>query len=205
MLCPEKAVYWERQRALLLADPHFGKAAAFRSAGIPVPAGTTTADLRRLEALTDRTGARRLIVLGDFFHARTGRSPGLHAALEAWRARSRHLEVTLIRGNHDLRAGEPPEHWGLCPVNGPVREPPFFFSHEPVDTAGPLFCGHIHPAVTLEDEAGGRLRLPCFWFGTARAVLPSFGSFTGARKIRPRPGDRLFVAVEGEVVEVRTC
>ena len=37
VLLPEMAAYWERAGTLLVADPHFGKAAAFRAAGIPEP------------------------------------------------------------------------------------------------------------------------------------------------------------------------
>ncbi len=36
---------------LLIADPHFGKAASFRSRGIAVPVGTTRYDLDRLAEL----------------------------------------------------------------------------------------------------------------------------------------------------------
>src|SRR6478609_3634551 len=72
-LLAERAAYWERTQALLVADPHFGKAAAFRAAGVPVPRGTTTASLARLDAALERTGAARIVFLGDFLHAREGR------------------------------------------------------------------------------------------------------------------------------------
>ena len=45
-LLAEKAVYWPEQQALLIADIHFGKAAAYRRLGQPVPHGTTDANLR---------------------------------------------------------------------------------------------------------------------------------------------------------------
>src|SRR5262249_50769057 len=35
-LLAERAAYWQRTRTLLVADTHFGKAATFRAAGIPV-------------------------------------------------------------------------------------------------------------------------------------------------------------------------
>ena len=41
VLLPEKAAFWPRTRALFVADFHLGKAATFRSAGIPLPPGTT--------------------------------------------------------------------------------------------------------------------------------------------------------------------
>jgi hypothetical protein len=69
-LLPERALFWQAACALVVADVHWGKAAAFRSAGIPIPGGATRQDLDRLDQAVARTGARRLVVLGDLFHAK---------------------------------------------------------------------------------------------------------------------------------------
>src|SRR6478752_4639680 len=103
----ERALYWQREGALIIADLHWGKAATFRAAGVPLPPGTTTDDLARLDRALARTGARRLILLGDLFHARAGR----HAAatlvtVAAWRSAHPSLDVLLVRGNHDRSAGD---------------------------------------------------------------------------------------------------
>ena len=45
-LLPEKAIFWEKENTLFLADPHFGKAAAFRKVGIPIPETTSEDDLQ---------------------------------------------------------------------------------------------------------------------------------------------------------------
>ncbi len=74
-LLPERALLWVQARTLVIADPHFGKAAAFRAGGILVPPGTTADDVARLEGLVRAHAPRRLIVLGDFFHAAAGRAP----------------------------------------------------------------------------------------------------------------------------------
>ena len=85
-LLPQRAVYWHERRTLLVADAHFGKASTFRSAGIPIPRGTTTADLARLESAVQATGAERLVFLGDLLHARAGRGAETLAAVARWRA-----------------------------------------------------------------------------------------------------------------------
>src|ERR1700712_3226350 len=90
-LLPERALWWEREQTLFIADPHFGKASAFRFAGIPVPETAHDADLVRLEAALRKTAARRLIILGDFLHARTGRSEATLSALHLWRSQHAHL------------------------------------------------------------------------------------------------------------------
>jgi len=198
----DRAVLWERRRTLLVADPHFGKAAVFHHAGIPVPGDTVHTDLRRLDNLLETTGTRRLIFLGDFFHGRTGRSPDVIEAFSQWRRRRPKAEMLLVRGNHDLSAGDPPPDWGIQAVSEPLSDPPFLFCHEPACRRGGLVIGgHFHPAAILESEAGERLRAPCFCFGSRRAVLPAFGSFTGNRSMRAQPGDRIFVIGDGQIAE----
>ena len=101
LLLPERALWWPARRTLLLADLHLGKAASFRAAGQPVPAGTTQRNLDRLDALIAVHGAQSLVVLGDFLHAAQARTPALLDALAHWRARHAALDITLVRGKGD--------------------------------------------------------------------------------------------------------
>src|SRR4051812_21860727 len=105
-LLPQRAIYWHDRRTLLIADPHFGKAATFRNAGIPIPRGTTTADLARLDGALDSTKAERLFFLGALLPAKPGRAAATPAVIGAWRPRREQLDVVLVRGNHDRSAGD---------------------------------------------------------------------------------------------------
>lgn len=203
-LLPERALLWEARETLVLADPHFGKSAAFRAGGIPVPPGTTADDLARLDALIRAHAPRRLLVLGDLLHARAGRAPELLAQIAGWRARHAALEVELVAGNHDRQAGAPPEDWRIRVHERPLREGPFLFCHEPPErapAAGHALAGHVHPVFSLEDRTG-RLRAPCFLFGERQALLPAFGGFTGGQSVHPAAGECVYVIGEGEVVAV---
>jgi DNA ligase-associated metallophosphoesterase len=203
VLLPQRAAYWERAKTLLVADPHFGKAAAFRAAGVLVPRGTTTETLQRLDASLASTGAERILFLGDFLHAKEGRSPETLRTINEWRDRRSSIEMILVRGNHDARAGDPPKDLRIRCESGRMTESPFVFAHHPARSDdGYVVAGHIHPAVRLHGEAKQASRLPCFWFGTETAVLPAFGEFTGLAVVSPVEGDRVWVVVEGSVVSV---
>lgn len=202
-LCAERAAYWPRRRMLLVADPHFGKAASFRALGVRVPRGTTQDALARLDALVARLTPVRIEFLGDFLHAREGRNAETFDALTAWRYRHAGIAMRLVRGNHDRRAGDPPGEVGIECVDGPALEPPFALAHHPTtrDDAY-VIAGHVHPCAVLVGPARQRERLPCFWLGREAAVLPAFGDFTGCAEVRPDDGDEVWVVAGNEVARV---
>jgi DNA ligase-associated metallophosphoesterase len=199
ILLPQKAAFWPRERMLIIADIHFGKAAAFRSWGIPVPRGTTSENLHALDDLILLTGAQHVLFLGDFLHARAARAAGTQAAMLAWRRKNCELVLTLVRGNHDKHAGDPAEHLGIDLVDEPYTLGPLSFCHHP-DIAAPgyVLAGHVHPVYMLATRFDA-LRLPCFVAGPHRMILPSFGSFTGGHALRPEPDERIWVS-SGEAV-----
>jgi uncharacterized protein len=199
-LLAQRAAYLPEHGLLLVADAHIGKAASFRRFGVPVPEGTTAGTLARLAAAVAACGARQVVFLGDLLHSARGRQPGTLAEVEAWRDAHAALEVTLIRGNHDSHAGDPPAAWRVKCVDGPLLIDGLALSHHPDPVPGHyVLAGHVHPAVVLSGRANERLRLPCFHFGEAVGVLPAFGEFTGMHALPRAPGDRLFV-VHGDAV-----
>ena len=206
LLHPSGALFLPAENTLLVADAHFGKAVSFRRLGVPVPRGTTSENVARLDAAIADTQARRLVFLGDFLHSARSHAPATLAVLQAWRERHPALAVTLVRGNHDDRAGDPPASLGFEVVDEPLRLGPFALCHHPRPVAGAyVLAGHWHPCISLGGRAFERLRLPCFWLGDEGApgqavgILPAFGSFTGMHRIEPRAGDRIF-PIAGDVV-----
>ncbi len=199
LLLPEKAVFWPAQEMLIIADIHFGKAASFRALGVPVPRGTTTENLLGLDALVNAHGARHVMFLGDFLHARAAHASSTQQAMLAWRETRRDLRLTLVRGNHDKHAGDPAAVLGIELVDEPHAVGPFAFCHHPdLDTGAYVMAGHVHPAWVLATRFDA-LRLPCFVVGSHRMILPSFGSFTGGHVVTREAGDAIFVT-SGEAV-----
>lgn len=201
VLMPEGGAYWPRFGMLLVADVHFGKAATLRALGIPVPRGTTMGTLSRLDATIARTGATRVVFLGDFLHAVEGRASETLRVLNEWRRGHSSVAMTLVRGNHDARAGDPPPEMKIECVTEPFFCSPFVLHHHPrAHPDGYVLCGHIHPAVRIAGRGKQRMRLGCFWFGPAIGVLPAFGDFTGAAEANVQLGDRVFVLADNTVM-----
>lgn len=204
VLCPEQAVYWPRREMLLVADPHFGKAASFRKLGVFVPRGTTLDSTTRLDRLLARFAVRELVFLGDFLHAREGRNDETFNALTRWRASHGTVEMRLVRGNHDKRAGDPPSAVGIECVDGPVLESPFALAHHPVPVADAyVLAGHVHPCAVLVGPGRQRERLSCFHFTGTVGTLPAFGDFTGCAEVQPAPSDEVWVIAGDAVVRAR--
>lgn len=206
ILCGDRAMHWLASSTLIVADIHFGKCATFRSAGIAMPAGSIESDLERLDALVGRYGARRLLVLGDFFHARPGRTPAAVEPITAWRARNVGLMITIVRGNHDRHAGDPPAAWNIEVIPDSLGEGPFLFVHDPADIppgeSRVALCGHIHPGVRLRDRDGRARTLPAFLLGDRRGLMPAFGTLTGRSPVPVAPSDRVYVTTPDAVVEI---
>lgn len=187
---------------MFVADVHLGKAATFRNLGrVPVPSGTTESTLSRLSAALDETGAGKLIVLGDLWHAKAGRDERTLDQVREWRARHEAVEMTLVEGNHDRRSGRLPPELRMAEVPERTAMAPFLLCHYPdPHPEGYVLGGHVHPAARLVGAGKQELRLPCFLFGKRVGILPSFGDFTGSALVRPVAGDGVFVACEGRVI-----
>lgn len=202
---PERALWLPDAALLLVADAHFGKAQSFRRLGVPVPEGTTAGTLARLDAALARCdGVRGIVFLGDLLHAARGRGTATLEAVARWRERHAALALTLVRGNHDGHAGDPPADWGVACVDEPHAAPGLpglALCHHPDTVPGRyVLAGHVHPAVVLGGRAHQRLRLPCFHFGPEVGVLPAFGEFTGSHVLDRGPLDRVFACTGDGVV-----
>ena len=183
-LLPERALFWPAACALVVADVHWGKAAAFRAAGIPIPGGATRQDLDRLDQAVARTGARRLIVLGDLFHAKAGRiATRTLAALRRWREARDHAGDPA-----GARQPRPARRRSARPISGSTastRRPSC-----PVRTPAPARAGRagLYPGGTRApgDRAGRAGSVP-----RAAALFRGGGErdrVAGVRQLH-RPGD----------------
>ncbi len=204
LLTAERAVYWKEQKILLIADPHFGKAASFRSMGITIPSGTTSDDLKRLSALIVKYRPERLVVLGDLIHSAKSKGRDILLQFEKWRKGFPDLKITLIQGNHDRISGQPPAELKLDQIEEKTLIGRVILAHKPsVNVGRYTIAGHLHPAVRLKGIGGQQETLTCFYFSPKYAVLPAFGGFTGNSIIEPTPEDQVYIIAGKAVIKAQ--
>ena len=197
LLSPETGTLW-------VADVHLGKAASFRRLGVPVPQGTTTQTLSQLSHDIDQHHIAHLVVLGDFLHSKAVQLAGATLdALGQWREHHTELRVTLVRGNHDDKAGDPAPRFKIDVVDQPFALDGLYGCHDQEEIhqplPGPMLHGHIHPVIRLTGRGKDRLRLPCFVVSQDRCLLPAYGAFTGGFVMQPKP-DETFYVIAGQSI-----
>lgn len=200
-LMPQKAIYWEKKKTLLISDNHFGKTSTFLQHGVLIPQQNTEDDLSRITELIEITGAERIVFLGDFFHARAGKTDKVLGSIKEWRESHKSINLLLIRGNHDNMAGDPPGYLEIECCNEPCMEEPFVYRHNPeASDNGYVIAGHVHPSVKLRGKGKQSVRLACFYFTKKYCIMPAFGSFTGMFTVAPERGERVYVIAGDKVI-----
>lgn len=201
-LTPQRSVFWEEQKALIVSDLHFGKTGHFRKSGIPVPQNVYKEDLQRLISLLNYFKPEQLIVVGDFFHS--------HENIELdwfkkWRNDLSYLKILLVKGNHDILKNDWYQQAGIEVIEKELLIQPFLFTHDKcIDNQDVYtFCGHIHPGIYLSGLGKQGVRLPCFYFAKDRCILPAFSRFTGIALIEPAKNENVFAIVENKLVQMQ--
>lgn len=203
VLLPEKAIYWEQQKALLIADLHLGKVGHFRKQGIAIPGEGAISDYEILSFIVNSYPTERIYVLGDLFHSEYNKELDIFSQ---WLDNYPSIKMILIKGNHDILPDSFYRKNNLAIIEEKLKVPPFIFSHQTLDTPNYLYnlSGHIHPAVELRGKGKQSLTLSCFYFGSQFGLLPAFGRYTGKCKINIEAKDQVFAVVENKVIAIES-
>ncbi len=182
VLTNQRAIYWNKESALILSDLHIGKTAHFRRHGIPMPDDILQKDLRRLKELINHFNTRRLIIVGDLFHAEANSDMD---TFKTWLKQFDDLCLVLVKGNHDRQSQRLMDELNIH-VESTLIIDPFIFIHDPSDktTKNFTFSGHIHPGVLLKGKGKQKLKLPCYQVSENQIILPAFSLFTGLNTLR---------------------
>lgn len=173
------ALYHETERWMAVADLHFGYELSQRASGRLVPMwGMSSIEERLLELLAEY-GPRQLVIAGDLVHDKICASAAARL-LDKLRQRT---EVIALAGNHDRAVADAIEFASRW------ETPAFIFHHGDCAAAATdriRIIGHHHPAASISDGAGLRLKFPAFvqcepvgraTFG--HWILPAFSPWAG--------------------------
>lgn len=201
-LSGQRAVFWEEAQSLIASDLHFGKTGHFRKAGIPVPQKVFQEDLQRLVSLLQYFRPKQLLVVGDFFHSAANTELDW---FRKWRDEFSALDITLVRGNHDILHDKWYKEAGITVKEDAYQQGSFLFIHEHCETRPDVFtfCGHLHPGVIINGDGRQTLRFPCFYFGTNHCILPAFSRFTGMAAMDLSDAEQVFAVVNQSLIPLK--
>ena len=227
IVSPERVLYWEDRKTLIIADLHAGKTGHFRKSGIAIPQKVFREDLQRLLTQVLFFKADELIIVGDFSHSKSNQELDLFVR---WRHDLSSLKISLVKGNHDILQDKWYEEAQIEISDWELGIGNFLFRHDLVKTGKEnkelaignrqkaignkkeiapaietryTFSGHIHPGISIRGLAKQSLHFPCFYFADNYCVLPAFSRFTGTHSIDPQKGENVFAIVENQIMQVQ--
>jgi metallophosphoesterase superfamily enzyme len=186
-----RALWVAECRLLVVADLHWGYAISHRSSGHLFPLWGDEVIGEVLTSLLADYAPKEMIWLGDSVHAAAGRT-----AAEHFLDRAGLPSVTVIAGNHD-------RNWARATA-AEVSRGSFHFHHGDALANVPEGCteivGHFHPAVSISDGAGTRLKLPALVDSPRRIILPALSPWSGGTLWAPAgANERLWVVAAKRV------
>lgn len=201
---PCGALFWPDCATLLVADLHLEKGSSFTRQGWLLPPHDSLDTLQKLADAVQRTGATRVLAMGDSFHDAGGPGRLPPAARQLLARTMGRVDWVWIAGNHDGVSGET--------LGGTIADDMqigrIALRHEArPGLDGAEISGHYHPKVLVPLRTGRRISRRCFAVAGQRMVLPAYGAYAGGLSVDDpafldalgeRP-DALFALPEGLV------
>ncbi|WP_027382332.1 ligase-associated DNA damage response endonuclease PdeM [Epilithonimonas caeni] len=198
-LTNQRALFWKKEKALILSDLHIGKTAHFRKNGIALANQVMKNDLERLSILIEYFQPGKFIVVGDLLHA------GDNSDVDefcTWRNQYPHLQFYLIEGNHDRISKKLESKLCLNSKSKSLEIEDFTFVHDfEKEQSKFQITGHIHPGFVINSIVK-KIKLPCFVVSENQLLLPAFSEFTGLDTKSLPKGGRFYVFTDTEIYEI---
>ncbi|MBE2284241.1 MAG: metallophosphoesterase [Prosthecobacter sp.] len=205
LLDSRRALVHATQRWMAVADIHFGYEVHQAKKGALLPDFGMPQIEQTLKALIADHLPRRLILVGDIMDG----SGSAEETLNLLACLQPHVaEIICILGNHDRPALR--RSWPFVETH---REEGFLFSHghhfkkvenHATDGDAVHITGHEHPAVSLSDGAGLRLKLPALVReliaqSRERWILPAFSPWAAGGAYASRTVKEHWICAPGRV------
>lgn len=189
------ALFHQSESWLAVADLHFGYEVSQRAAGRLMPMWGMTSVRERLLALLHDYHPRHLVLVGDLVHDRAA-APQLAKLLAELKPL---CHVVALAGNHDRQLATTMELQDSWITDS------FHFHHghclaEPNDRIQVI--GHHHPASTITDGAGLRLKLPAFVQQNRCWILPAFSPWASGTQWKSNAASCVWVCSPQRVLRL---
>lgn len=175
LMLADRALFWPRHEALIVADLHLEKASWYAALGQPLPPYDSHDTLDRLAALASEVGARAIWCLGDSFHDQDAANRIAPAVADRLLGQAASTKLVWIAGNHDGLTGGA---WGGEVADELVIDGIVFRHQALAGETRPEISGHFHPKLRITIR-GRHVARACFAGDDRRLILPAFGSLTG--------------------------
>ena|SRR6218665_88803 len=198
-LINQRALFWKKEKALILSDLHIGKTAHFRKNGIALANQIMKNDLERLSILIEYFQPEKFIVVGDLLHA------GDNSDVDefcTWQKHYPNIKFILVEGNHDKISKTLEKKLCLDSRSASLEIDDIAFVHD-FDRSNSKFqiTGHIHPGFVINSLVK-KIKLPCFVVSENQLLLPAFSEFTGLDTKNLPKGGRFYVFTDVEIYEI---
>ncbi|MGI8819724.1 MAG: metallophosphoesterase [Chthoniobacterales bacterium] len=187
------ALYHQQQRWLVVTDLHFGYELSQRVAGRLMPLWGMDVIERQLLGLLADYEPRKLLILGDVVHDGAARTEA-RCLIDRLRQQ---CEVIVLAGNHDRQLA------GAVPMEASWLADGYHFHHghcaaEPA--ASIQVIGHHHPAGTITDGAGLRLKLPAFVQQGPCWIMPAFSPWAASTAWKADAESRIWLCSPARIL-----
>ncbi len=190
-------LYLRDMGILAISDLHIGYEEALAAQGIHIPVSQYPKMKKALDSMIDAVQPEKVVIVGDVKHefGTALRQEWIETLDLLDFLKEKVREVIVVRGNHDnflipiLRKKEVPFYDPVYKVEDVL----FFHGHKDVDMelysrdVRMMVMGHEHPAVSLRDELGVKVKFKCFLEGEFEDkkfyVLPVFSLLMSGTEI----------------------
>jgi len=194
-LLPEKALYWQAKKLLLIANIRFGKSESFQIEEI---SKTSNKNWKQIHQLIRLYQPNRLCFLGGLFQS---------TKIKEWRVFGEliqsyeNVSFELVLGSHENLPAAAYLDLGFNKVYETLVEPPFVFSHDLLESSSFYnISAQVKPGIELKGKK--TYKASCFYFGKKQAFLPAFNDFSDLTIMDLKESARVFVLSENQVIPI---
>lgn len=194
------AILHRDSRAAIIADLHLGFEGEMAQAGIYLPRVQLAKAISLIEFLSS-IGNKKLIIDGDIKNSFSKLTLQEREEIIKFLGRAKDLfdEVILVRGNHDNYVSIITDKMDVKLVPNLKLSDKVFILHGHRESMEALryeiiIIGHEHPSLTIRDEIGSVIKLPCFLRVPLKGkrkrevlVLPAAGYYQSGNPISLSP------------------